>query len=366
MAFGKTAVLVYMSAIVVLLGGCADKSIIDKIQLAQTLSVDLDGESGGVKNTVLFSNFERNDQVRIEQLTTRGDNFINALPKMNIHINAPIEYGHLKMMLFGKSLAEKGLETVLPSLCRDPEIGSWLLLGVTETEASEALRKVQANNIPYYLYDMVTQNIKNGNLPEMNFHTFINSYFSPIQDVMLPYLKVEDDGVRLDGIALFRENKYVTRIDMRDAFLLKLLLTDSKKGRLLVPMVDEETNKPYSLLLTSVHSDTDYKLTATNPLPALSIQVRLNAQIRDYPFSIHLTDSGKRKEVERQIEQFLVKQIKRFIAFLQEHRVDPVGFGNIVRSRDRSFQPNEFQDHYPQMKTDVSVKVNIRLTGLGD
>lgn len=146
------------------------------------------------------------------------------------------------MVIFSKAYAEIGIGPVISGFCRDPKIASRIQMGVTDKEASKLMDIANKAQESLYLMRMVDQNILSGNLPKMNFKHLLFNYYGEGRDIFLPYFTVESGSVKIDGLALFKDDKFVTKVSIREAFLLKLLTDSSRNGSLLMPMKEGNDN----------------------------------------------------------------------------------------------------------------------------
>lgn len=66
--------------------------------------------------------------------------------------------------------------------------------------------------------------------------------------------------MKIDGLALFKDDKFVTKVSIREAFLLKLLTDSSRNGSLLMPMKESNDNSTIHdyVLMKSIASKVHY------------------------------------------------------------------------------------------------------------
>ena len=151
---------------------------------------------------------------------------------------------------------------------------------------------------------------------------------------------------------------------MKDSFILKLLRADTKKGSYQVPM--PQSNHRDFILLDNLRSNVKYTVNQVKPIPSISIELTIEAQAKDVPDTIDLTKESDIQKLKKTFETHFEQEIKNFLSFCQKKRVDPVGLGDLVRSRSRNWNFQQFQEVYPQLKTNAKVKVSIRQTGVGE
>ncbi|MGM0878945.1 MAG: Ger(x)C family spore germination protein [Bacillota bacterium] len=347
------------------LSACVDQKIVNEIVLVHAISFDT--VSNGIKSAALIAHFKEQGKTELQVLHTESNSNNGTLPRLNTRTKDPLERGQLRMVLFGKTLAEKGTGTEIHNLLRDPKISSRLQLGVADGDASELLEIIQKSQEPIFLSDMIEQNMRNGNLPLMNLHESLFNYYGEGRDMFLPYFKIDHGEVIIDGLALFRSDQNIIEISMKDAFLLKMLIQNSKNGNYMVPVAGKASNKQGEdfILLRSMHSKANYIVNKVNPIPSISIRLKLETDLQDVPDWVDLRSEEQLTQLEKTMGSYFKTEIEKFLLLLKENKVDPVGLGDLVRSRSKEWSAQDFEKIYQEIETTVSVQVKIVNTGSG-
>jgi Ger(x)C family germination protein len=345
------------------LSACADQKIVNQICLVHAFSFDT--AANGIKNAALISHFKERGITELEVLHTESNSYIGGLPLINTRTNDPLERGQLRMVLFGKTRAEKGTGAVMHHFLRDPKISSRLQLGVADRDASELLEIIKKTREPFFLSDMIDQNIRNGNLPVMNLHLSLFNYYGEGRDMFLPYFKIDHGEVVIGGLALFRSDQMITEISMKDAFLLKMLIQNSKNGNYKIPVAGKASNKQDEdfILLRSMHSKANYIVNKVNQIPSISIRLELETELQNVPDWVDLRSEEQLTQFEKTMGSYFKKEIEKFLSLMKENKVDPVGLGDLVRSRSKEWSAQDFEEIYQVIKTSVSVQVKIVSAG---
>jgi Ger(x)C family germination protein len=343
---------------------CSSQQIINKIKLVQAAGYDLSGDR--VRCSVLVSNYIEKGKTNLQVIETESNSSFDMMPRLNTKSNKDIQYGQIGMVLFGKNYAEQGIGPVLGGFCRDAKISSRLQLGVTDMEASDLLTVSIKSQDSLYLLNMIEQNMKLGNLPETNFKTTLFDYYGEGRDFFLPYFIIERDTIKIDGLALFKDDKFVTKVGIRDAFFLKLLTENSRNGSLLMPMKGAKSGIHDYVLMKSVNSKVNYKFIAMEPAPSVSIELKLKVLVKDIPDWVHLSSKEDWGQFEEKLGEYIKEEIDNFITFCKAKNVDPIGLGDFFRSRSKDWNEKDFHASYPLLKTKVKVNLAIVQSGVGE
>ncbi|WP_239633805.1 Ger(x)C family spore germination protein [Paenibacillus sp. H1-7] len=356
------AKIVLLVACCLLIASCSKTKIVNKIELIQTIGVDLSGKS--VKSTMLAGNYKKKGESGVQLLGTKSDTNLDMMSRINAQTRNPIEYGQLRMLLYGKEYSRKGIADMMQNLCHDSKLSTRMQLGVTDKEASDILAAVAQSEESYFLSDMIEHHIKNGTLPHNNLQIALFNYYGKGRDLFLPYLKLTEGKIVVDGLALFKDDKYVTKINMQEAFLLKMLIENSDNGTYLASIRATEQQSASPVLLHSISSKVKYSLNRLHPQPSLSVLVHMDAQIKYVPDWIDPTSSAHRSMLENELGSYFEQVLQALLSLCKKHNVDPAGLGDFVRSRSIRWNEQEFQASYPQMQTQVTVKLKIVETGV--
>lgn len=347
----------------VFITACSGQKFADKINLVQTIGLDIAGN--GVKTTILSGSYKKKGEAEVQLLDTVSNSLYDMMPRLNTKTKDPIEIGQLNMVLYGKKFAENGIEASLHSLCHDAKISARVQLGVADLDASELLEIAKKSQESFLLSDMIEQNIKYGNLPRNNFHISLFNYYGDGRDPFLPLFKIERGKIKIDGLALFRNDKYITKIGIRDSYLLKILIENSKNGSYMVPVTGSNQRRDHFILLRNIDSKAKYTVNRLEPLPAVSIDLKLVSQIARFPPWMDLTSEDQISQLNKTICAYLEDEIQKLFALCKKNKVDPVGLGDLIRSKSKTWNAQAFQETYPALETKVKVTLDIVQTGLG-
>jgi Ger(x)C family germination protein len=301
----------------------------------------------------------------VQILETVSESSYDMIPRLQTKSNKTIQYGQMRMVLFGSDYAKKGIGPILGSFSRDSKITSRLQMGVTDKEASEMLAATIKSHDSLFLMNMIEKNTESGNLPRLNFHTILYSYYGAGRDFFLPYFVTERDLIKLDGIALFKEDKWVATVGIREVFIVKMLTENSRNGSFMIPLRGSDSEQYDYVLMRSISSKASYRVISSDSTPAVSISIKIKASVKDIPDSVRLKSRQDLSLLEHKLEEKLRKETEDFISLCHSKKVDPLGFGDLFRSKSRSWNEEQFQAAYSMMKVTIKFDLDIIQTGIG-
>ncbi|MFC7370926.1 Ger(x)C family spore germination protein [Fictibacillus iocasae] len=337
--------------------------IIDELQLIHAIGYDSE-EDGKIRGTATFPLFNPDGTVKIEKFTSTSYTSRYFMSKINTQSPKPLTTGQLRIVLFENTFAQKGVLEIVNTLYRDPNVGNTIHLAVVEGKTSELLREnFVAHPMPsIYMTELIDQNIETENLPKTNLHVFLYNYYGKGMDPYLPLLKKGNGKVKLMGLALFKEDKYIAKLNHSESFVFKMLVGGSKSGRYEVKVTNGKQDG-YGVI-RNIHSKTKYHVTTENGKPKFNIQASILGEIHEYPHWLNLEQKSNINLIERAFKKDIEKQAKDMIAKFQKLRIDPLGLGDQVRRRERGWAFEEYKKQYQNMEIKVSAKIEIVQTGI--
>jgi spore germination protein len=353
----------FIVSILFLLIGCVPKQIIDEVQLIHAIGFD-ELPNNNILGTITYPIFEPDGKVRVESLSavSHTSRFIRS--KLNTKSPKTLSTGQLRIVLFNNKFAKKGILDIVNSLYRDPNVGNRLYLSVVEGSTNELLTtKYTAAPLPsIYLMDLIEQNIKSENLPRTNLHVFLYSYYGEGIDPFLPIVNTEKKAMQLEGIALFKDDKYAGKINHSESFVFKVMVDGSKTGHYEVEL--KKGKEEGHAVVRNIKGTTSYKVRKVNGVPEFEVKLKILGEIHEYPPWLNLEEKPNIDLIENTFKKQINKDAKKIITKFQRLNVDPLGFGDQVRRREKNWDFKRFQEQYPDMKITVSTEIEIVESGV--
>ena len=281
---------------------------------------------------------------------------MEGITKMSDNV---VDLSQTRLIAVSTQFANQGIAELIGAISRDPLMGSNIKLVVTEQKVSEILGE-SLKFPPYYLSDLVVQNMNNGNLPITNLHTLLYQYYGEGQDLYLPIVKKGAAGIlQVGGIGIFKDDKLVSVLSGDEGFLLNLLTDKTFSGR-----YEFKTNPDEKLFVKILHGNRDR--TKILPGDRVEIALKLHLLIKDYPTRLNLNDKQDALDLSRRIERHFNETITERLEKFQTQGTDPIGLGDIYRSKRRDWNERRFYgDTYPRVKFEVKTKIVISQSGVG-
>jgi len=353
-----------LSLLIFVLAGCNREKIVDDIQMVSILGFDK--EDRDYIGTVLYSDYtEEQKQEKVYTLNGHEKNTKLILKDINNQSPKPIEIGKLQLLIFSSNLAKESISHFVKTICRDPLIGSNLIIAVSEEPTEKLLNNLtrEAND---YLPNLIEQNFKSGNVPVSNLQIFLFDYYGEGRDVSVPFININDNGkVEVDGYAVFKQDHLSLVLNQKEMLLYKILQARSMTGDITFKVRKEEQEGV--AVFTSIYGEKTESVTKHESEPKVVYNITLDGMVKDYPGWLDLRRKENKQLLAKQLEKQIKNDLSKLLLKFQDHEVDPLGVGDLVRAHRKKWNEEEFYETiYPNVTFDIKLNVQLHQSGIGE
>ncbi|MBP1963000.1 Ger(x)C family spore germination protein [Paenibacillus aceris] len=348
----------YVSILLVcfLISGCAKQEIIDRIKIVQSVGFDVQGDI--FKSSGTYASYQKKELLRL--MNVEAQTFGGVWLPQNTKSDDQIVTGQIRTIVISEKFARKSIQPLAMSLLRDQVVSNNATIVISKQEVSTIMSEA-LKNPPFYLSDLIKQNMEKGNTPLTNAHSVLNQYYGEGQDVYLPVLDQDENGlIHLDGVGVFKEDKLRLLLTEKESLLLKLLKDKSKTMIGSYEFRRRENEPIYFKILYGKrnisHDQND----------SVVISLKLHIQLRELPKTISSVSNSDLLDLKHDIEQHFTSEISDMLKKFQMNAVDPIGFGELYRSNHRNWNEQEYKNKtYPNIKFEVNSEIIISQSGVG-
>ncbi|MGG1573421.1 Ger(x)C family spore germination protein [Fictibacillus sp. NRS-1165] len=354
----KTAFISFL----LLAAGCTpQKQVLEDIQLVGAVGFDyVDGKK--IEATVAVPVSTGGSQQATLSSTTfsaKSHTSKNIRQVLQSESPRPFATGRVSTIMFDEELAEHGITKIIDSLQRDPSVGRNIYLAVVKGKTKDLLNQQYpvGDIAPVYLKRLIEQNTEL-TLPRYNLHHFNYSYYGKGSDPFMAYIDQKEGHIRIAGLALFDHSKYVGHITFSDTFIFKLMYENFRQGT-----HEFKLGKENHLTVENLNSRVNYDITHSKTNPKINIKIHIKGKVNDAA-ATPLYEKKKIDMIERTIKKQTEHQAEAMVDRFQKKGIDPLGLGDITRSRYRHFNFNEWKKAYPDVPVDVNVDIRVTQAGI--
>jgi spore germination protein len=356
----KYHILFLLLVLMISLFGCSRTRIIDKISIVHVFGFD-QAENGDLIGTALIPDYNKSkDGSHIISIEDQAKTSVLFVPKMSAQTSTPVELAKIRVLLFGKDFAEAGIQDMVERFILTPQLGTHIQIAVSTHSAKETLNTFKKEK-SLTLSEQIQQNMQGQYLPSMNLHVFLNNFFGEGVDAYMPMLTIDEkDQVKIDGIGILKGDQLKLQLSPEQTTIFSFI--EDPHTQATYKIVLDENNNSEIIAVRAYHSKSNWDWNQEKE--HLNLRVQLQMTITQYPNRFDITKEKTILEIKKLIEGKLEKDISDLLATLKKNEVDPIGIGEIVRSKDRTWDKESFYEEYPTLPIHVKVNLKILHSGL--
>jgi len=250
MRMGKAwASLCCLLLFMTLLTGCWDRRELEERTSVIALGIDLvEGRQNLYKLTVQIpipikiagssgqGGGGNKDAVKIMSVT--GKTVTDAVNNLQQRLNQRIFLGHTRVLAISEDVARRGMDDIIDSFRRDPQIRRLMWPVVVQGRAADLLEmKPGLIQIPVvFLMDLIENGTKMGTIPDQTMGEYLIQTSNETLQPMLNYVQAYKDDVKWKGVAVFRDQKMVGSLNDIHTWALLQLRDEKRGGDVIVPL----------------------------------------------------------------------------------------------------------------------------------
>ncbi|WP_139491556.1 Ger(x)C family spore germination protein [Brevibacillus dissolubilis] len=325
--------------VLLLLTGCGDQRILEELGFARSVAYDTipDQESDG-RIQISATIPKANQQEKIF-FTTIARTSKEARIKFSKENNRRIVSGQMRSVLFGIDLAKKGLWDHIDTLIRDPQVSANVHVILVEGSGGDLLKKEYK---PYpqvgeYIDELIKTEARATAIPDSRLYDFSRDYYDDGADPVAPILKSTGAKIKVVGIGLFRDDRYVTRIPTDQFMFIAFLRGDFRSGDITM-RIPETKQHHENVMLSSMVNKRTIHVTRNHPVRdghdiQVDIEMEISGSLLEYTGQLKLQRSSDQIKLETIMNKYIKQETERVLKSMQKHRVDSIGLGQYVRNK---------------------------------
>jgi spore germination protein KC len=278
-------------------------------------------------------------------------------------------WGHLRVIIISKEVAELGLTNINEYLRRNPEVRRTNWMVISEGEAGEFMRVVpQLERVPtLYILSTMNEAVQMGKLPNVFAGTYWTACSSKGTAPYLPYIRMVRSGsFEVAGLAFFKTDRMVGKTEPVEIGAY-MGITNNKGGgyTVLVPIHGTDTSIMYQI----THRKSRIDVAIRNGKPEINVKIHNEGNLVEKSNEqVQLSD-----EVIAKIEKYMTEtgpaSYSRLVRKTQQKGSDIFGFGEHVRAKEPAYWNKEirtkekWEEMYKEIDVHLQVTSSIRRVG---
>jgi len=367
----KKIILVLLTLFLFFLSGCWDAKDLGKSDIAIIATYDLAQESEKLKpgdrvvvdlqTPVMGEDVKEKAQVveSVGQTVGEGRNTRGNRSSRYVSITA------IRSLIFGESLASEGLGDVLDIVYRNPFLSYTVKLAVVDGYAKDLL-KVEPKSFPYIgeeINGLLTYISQQNFVPQVNLAEFHIDETNYGRNPVLPVIAAKaKDKIEISGVAIFKKDFLVGKIDATKMVFLTLLRGDKGHGVITFPLPGEEE----VLISLQGANSRKVKVGFEEDRAIIDIDIFFKGDIIEVEKSNILDKYMDKFELVKQgAKDYMESNCLEVLSTLQnDYRVDALNTGAVARARyGKSIEHSDWDELFSNADIRVNAHVKIRNHG---
>lgn len=361
----KGFILLLISVFLVCVG-CGDQLYLENTELALLIGFDL-AENGDI---VLYSFrpiFEKEIVKKYEVMKVQEPlSLRNIRKKVSTITSGYLNVRKLQVVLFSKRLLkQRNMYPFLNELFRDPKSELNAKVAVFDGSLEEIANfPWQSKGQPgVILPRILEQGLHNGTALLSTLTLYRKQLVDPRITPYITELYRYQDHIRVKGTALLdQKGRYRLSLNPEESSYVMLLKGDLKKSLSLTfdDLGFHLGSRSIGIEVFTVDRSIHTKI--KNNQPVISVELNIDADVTERGFYLPIEKKKYAQELEERLADAIRQRCNRIIQKLQQHQVDPVGWGYDLRAQQYSWW-NEQQDQwltiFPRAKITIQPKVKV-------
>ncbi|PYI56879.1 Ger(x)C family spore germination protein [Paenibacillus flagellatus] len=302
-------------------------------------------------------------------LNVVGHTIDDAFMNLQQEVADRLFWGHLRVIVISKEVAEMGLTNINEYLRRNPEVRRTTWMVISDGEAGKLMKLVpQLERVPIlYLLNTMDHSVQMGKLPNAFAGTYWSGSSAKGMEPFLPYVRLVGNGsIEIAGLAYFRSDKMVGKTEPLEigAYMgIKGLHAGGYGVMVKIPGTDT------SVLYQVTHRTSRIDVLIRNGKPEFHVKVHNEGNLLEKSNEAVQLNRSVIQQIEKALTVDGKKGYEELIRKTQEKGSDIFGFGEYVRAKKPFYwskhirTKQNWEDMYKDVEVKLDVSFNIRRIG---
>jgi len=347
--------------------GLKQQQPVEDLNIISAIGQDIEIKGDIINYITMFSVYLFEPQEKIESSVKTGTslNFGETRQSRQLVDNKQSILGSEKTVIQSEESAEYGIRGMIDILFRNPYLNDTAYFVVCKGKASDILNM----NIKGY---PSSGDFIEGLIMNSKYHNFFSDNYKIIDlflkvdsegcNITLPYIEITDKGIGITGMALFKKDKMVAKINIDELKTMNMLKENDVKGILTLQKSANEYVNYYATSKRKVSCTKEgskYKFTINIDLKGDIISDTLYKNLQDSVEKNAQFDERMAEEVKNQCNDFIVKM-------KNQYKVDCLDLGQVAAAKYGRQTGLDWNSIVCSSEIEVNVKVNVLKTGRGE
>ncbi len=366
----KRILVMIMCMTLLILTGCWDQKIYERIGFILQLGLELDQDEKLVY-TATIPIIGPDIKGNVDVFTTSRNLLREAREEVRHVSGKAVEGGKTQHIYFSKELAQKGINQFFEIFLRqseNPLLANVIVVDGSPKEMMELSAQFENKPRPAaYVNDLLVNARQNSYIPETRIYDFSILAYSKTIDPITPLVRYNRKHIEIAGSALFSGDKMVGEINTAETGILHALLGTDNTIQYMYRDQEEERETSQikeGVALSIKGAKRKVEINTEGETPQIDIKLDLKASLAEYGVGHSMDNPEAKKRLEEAVSKSIQKDCLEVLAYLQEVGSDPLGVGEMIRAKHNPYWKSvEWKEVYGAAIFNVEVKLLFEFYG---
>lgn len=348
--------IILIGIILLSITGCYDYQELNDRAIVSGISIDFEEDQYIVNYEILNNQKSEDPFVKAYMVEGNGKTIVEAFQNASDKISKETYLSHLKVLVIGESAAKDKLRNIADFMLREPNIRNMFSLVIaSENTAKEILQNTTKETpvVSEKIASMIRNNKYNENVSlKLDFDHFMDQYEDERIDPSMTVVKIIDDKVSLDGIAMLEDGKLKKILPTEYAAIFNVLNNESTNHRLSLPC--ETDLEGFTIINLYNNKNTELEVTDKT----LKIKSDLSASVIKDSCGYDFREGNIYEELSAKFANVLKEEYEQFWKSIKNENTDVLGI------RRKYYQETRKElENWTNLKLETEVKIKINKNG---
>lgn len=291
-----------------------------------------------------------------------------GLSIFNNYLSKKVDLSHCTAVIFSEEISKLGIKDYISTLVHNTEIRPTCNIIICNETAEKALECISNSdeNISARLYKFI---VNSAEYTSYSINPEITELFTNISDNgygIATYGKISEDTLQNDGIAVFKEDKFITKLNIIDSVCYSIIQNKLENCILTIPnpfITEEKLDiqiKPKKNTKISVH--------LIDGIPFIEINISIESALANTYFDFDYTSNKNIEILENATNEYLEKIITIYLYKISyELNTDICDFKNKLANNYltiEEFNKINWDAIYPNSYFKINIQNTLNYSGL--
>ncbi len=377
----KIKYLILIITFIFVLTGCETHKEISDLGMVSAMGIEKINDeyliSVQVANIKKSTKMGTDNSSKVTLYTGSGKTPFEAIREVSTKSSKKLYFSHIKIIILSDEIINDNTEEIIDFFTRDNEgnMNAYVLVS-TKNTPSEILSTITAfEDVPAeYIYNsIILSEASYGNTRILSFEDFVNFLIKPGIDPSFTKISLSSDSkdknntetlnainlssyINLGNILVFNKDNKLVELSEEESVAFNLI--NGKSSNSIITLKCDNNDSYYTLELMN----NSYNIKFNSKKDEINIDLKLTYSISDFNCETSLLNNDSIKKIEKEIENKIKNNINSLLNKVIEYQSDFIGFGTLVKSRDKNYFDFENNDWNKDGLSNIKFKTNVKVS----